>query len=175
VTRAKHPLPHLVGAMRLTTGPGMNLCVHRAAGFVIDTPGSALCFGTLIPALQPGPREPGDSDEPYIHAWPEWRGRAYAVSTIEKNGALLSCPVEEYYRVNAVTDVHRLTRQQVLKIARGIGLPRHLLTGEPTKASVGRSFMTAAGVLFRKDTDALLPIDDATTLEAKPCHSNTII
>jgi hypothetical protein len=172
---SRHPLPHLVGAMRLTGAAGTNLCVHRAAGFVIDTPGSALVFGTLIPDQQPGPREPGDSDVPYIHAWPEWRGRAYAVSTIEKNGALLSCPVEDYYRVNAVTDVHRLTRQQVLKIARGIGLPRHLLTGEPTKASVGRSFMTAAGVLFRKDTDALLPIDDATTLEAKPCHSNTII
>jgi hypothetical protein len=176
----RRPLPHLVGAMRMMGGPGAaGLCVHRAAGFVIDTPGSALAFGTLIPDRQEGPRGPDDSDVPYIHAWPEWRGAAYAVSTIEKNGGLFSCPVEEYYRVNAVTDVHRLTRQQVLKIARAINLPGHLLRGEPTKASVGRSFLTAAGVRFRDDAGALLPLETTTeattpkTMEAKPCHTKT--
>lgn len=150
-------LPHLHGAMKLAGLHG--LCIHRAAGFVLDTPGATLCFGTLDPGKQEGPRGPDDSDEPYIHAWPEWRGEVFAVATIERNSGLYHCSVEDYYRVNAVTDVHRLTRPALLKLAKQIGLSRHLRLGVPAKASVGAVLMEAAGVSYRlTDDGGLVPL-----------------
>lgn len=150
--RKLHPLPHMVGAMTMEGAPGMSLCVHRAAGFVLDTPGAVLCFGTFRAATdEEAATIPNASREPFIHAWAEWRGLVYAPTTIEATGGLHPMNREGYYAVNGATDIVRMPRPALLKVAKQIGLQRHLLKHVPTKGgvSVGQTILAAAGVKFR--------------------------
>lgn len=148
IDKRKHP--HLFGAMLMEGMPGTNLCIHRAAGFVLDTPGAELCFGTLRPRLDGPP--PQDRAEPFIHAWAELRGQVYAPTTIEANGGRLDpFPQELYYAVNGVSDVRRLTRGEVLRLSGQIRLSAHLRRGTMPKASVGGTLLDAAGVSWKEN------------------------
>lgn len=151
-------LPHLWGAMNIPTNHNHNLYIHRAAGFVLDMPGAELVFGTVRAATDEeaamiGPRA---SREPFIHAWAEIKGSVVAPTLIERMGGVLKgIDRDEYYKMNGVTDVHRLSRPDLLKVAKRIGLSRHLIKHVPTKggASVGGSLMEAAGVKARSTED----------------------
>ena len=61
--------------------------------------------------------------------------------------------------------MRKLTRPELLKIAKRIGLSRHLRLGAPTKggASVGGTLLDAVGYRYQTDVHALLPVegDDA--------------
>lgn len=142
-------MPHLWGAMHMIGYAGNGLCIHRAAGFVLDTPGAELCFGTFRAA---SPEElavdPRGSTEPFIHAWAELEGYAYAPTTIEAMGRLVPIDRDYYYRINGARDIRRLSRKDVLRISGEIGLSAHLRHDKPTRngASVGQTLMDAAGV-----------------------------
>jgi hypothetical protein len=149
-------MPNLTGALKRRGPHGM--CIHRAAGFVLDVPGSELCFGTFRAAT---PEEaaalgPSASLVPFIHAWAEWQGWVIAPTTIERTGGRL-VPMEPggYYRANGARDIYRLTRPKLLQVAREIGLSRHLRLGLPTKGevSVGSTLMDAAGVPYTLTPD----------------------
>lgn len=163
--------PHLIGAMKMEGAPGMGLCVHRAAGMVLDTPGAELVFGVFEP-VDPATAAPGESTEPFIHAWVEWRGMVYAPTLIEKTGGLHPMERDGYYAVNGARDIHRLPRPALLKVAKAIGLSRHLLKQVPTKgfASVGQTLLDAAGMSYRATHNgALLPLE-ANPQAMEPSH-----
>lgn len=153
-------MPHLVGALKMEASPGQKLCVHCAAGFVLDTPGATFACATFSPATpEQAALIPNASNVPFIHAWAEYRDDVWSPTAIDQMGGQLR-PMnrEGYYRVNGATDVKLLTRRQLLKVAKEIGLSRHLRLGVPAKASVGSSILTAAGKAHRSGPDgALLP------------------
>lgn len=161
----KKRLPHVYGAINMPTDHPHGLCIHRAAGFVLDVPGSTLCFGTIRGAsaqeiAEIGPRA---STVPFIHAWAEIKNEVYAPTLIERmGGKLLGIDRDEYYAANRVRDVYRLDRPKLLKIAKAIGLSRHLTKHVETKdgASVGESLLNAAGVPHRlTDDGGIVPLD----------------
>lgn len=139
---------HLLGAM-LMTAPGVQgLCIHRSAGFVLDTRRAELCFGTFEPAVTDDPRA---STEPFIHAWAELDGLVYAPTLIETMGGLMPMDRQSYYGVNGARDIKRLARVQVMRLSREFGLGQHLLdqTPLPPGVSFGGTLMDAAGVRWR--------------------------
>ena len=143
-------MPHLDGAMKLT-GVGMTgLCIHRSAAFVLDMPGSVLCFGTFRAATpEEIARDPRSSREPFIHCWAEYQGAVYAPTTIEAAGGLRAIDPALYYQVNGATNIKRLSRPDLLKIAREIGLSAHLRRGKPARVSVGGALLDAVGIEYR--------------------------
>lgn len=155
-------MPNLAGALRLEAAPGQKLCIHCSAGFVLDTPGSTLMFGTISGANDEEALEfgPNASLEPFIHSWAEYKGLAFAPTTLDRTGGkLVGMEPTGYYRVNRMSDIKSLSRPALLKIARQIGLSRHLRLGVPTRdlASVGSSLLDAAGKAYRVVEHALLP------------------
>lgn len=154
--KASKRYPHLHGALSMTGAPGTGMCIHRAAGLVLDMPGSELVFGTL----DPPPVEGGEMVvEPFIHAWVEVGDQVYAPTTMEANGNILR-PYERdfYYRINGVSNVKRLTRRQLLGISGQIGLSAHLRHHKPAKASVGGTLLEAAGVAWTEsEVGGLVP------------------
>lgn len=145
--------PHLAGVFDLEGVAGM--CVHRAAAFVLDVPGAEMVIATIPPAPE-DQRGPNDSDVPFIHAWGEHKDAVFAPTQLERNGVRLH-PKSIYYHLQQPYDIHRITRPQVLRIAKEIGLSAHLRKGVPAKASVGESFMNAAGVKWIDQGGCLLP------------------
>lgn len=139
----KYKLRHFNGAKRLSGQLGHNLCVHISAGFVLDVPGSVLCFGTFQAAT---PAEiaanPDASPVPFIHAWAEFGGLVYSGT------AMMTCEPGRYYAINGATDIKRLSRVDLLKVSREIGLSRHLRLHVPALQSVGASLLNAAGKAF---------------------------
>lgn len=145
--------PHLHGAMKLTHTGNQGLCIHRSAGFVLDTPGSELCFG-VFRAATPEERnqDRNASLEPFIHCWAEFRGEVYAPTTIERmGGKLVPYNRAAYYEVNGATSIKRLARPDLLRISREIGLSAHLRLGRPTRggASVGATLLDAVKMSYR--------------------------
>jgi len=156
--------PNLKGAVEMMASNGQKLCIHRAAAFVLDMPGSELCFGTLR-AATPLERlqQPGASPVPFIHAWGEYKGKVYAPTTIEAMGGLVPINRELYYDVNGIKDVHRLSRKDVLRISGEIGFSAHVRHGKPTRGgvSVGAAFLSAAGVQWVDGDDGgILPAEE---------------
>jgi hypothetical protein len=152
--------PHLNGAMLMVGIEGTGLCIHRAAGFVLDTPGSELCFGTFDPATDEArAKNPLLADEPFIHAWAEHNGLVYAPTTIEKAGnKLVPMGRDYYYGMNGARDIKRLSRRQLLTISGEINLSAHLRKGVPAKKSVGATLLDAAGVEWMDSpTGGLIP------------------
>lgn len=157
--------PHLNGAMLLTGNTGTGMCIHRSAAFVLDVPGSELCFGTLAPAR---PEEINATPHlklsavPFIHAWVEWNGKVYSPSMIEYDeGKLLPIDREFYYRTRGVSDIHRLNRKTVIHLSGKIGLSAHLKHGKPNKLSVGGTLLDAAGVKWQMSEDGgLIPREE---------------
>lgn len=156
-------LPHLLGAMRLRNEHNQGLCIHRSAGFVLDTPGSNLFFG-VFRAASPEEREddPHASPEPFIHCWAEYQGAVYAPTTIERmGGKLVPYDRVEYYAVNGITNIHSISRPKLLRISAEIGLSAHLRLGRPTRnqVSVGGTLLDAAGMPYRVNSKGgVLPI-----------------
>lgn len=145
--------PHLNGAMLLVGQEGMGMCIHRSAGLVLDLPGSELCFGKLTPCT---PEEVSAtphlklSTEPFIHSWAEWDGKVYSPSMIEYDeGKLIPIEREFYYRSRGVTDVHRLSRKELIHLSGKINLSAHLKHGKPNRMSVGSTLLDAAGVKWK--------------------------
>lgn len=154
--------PHLNGSMRLVGADGTGMCIHRSAAFVLDVPGAELCFGTLQPATPEqinGTPHLKLSTEPFIHAWAEWDGKVFTPSMIEHDGMrLIPYEPELYYRTREVSDIHRLTRKQVIHLSGLIGLSAHLKHGRPAKLSVGATLLNAAGVRWKENEHGgLLP------------------
>lgn len=145
--------PHLEGAMRLTSESNQGLCIHRSAGFVLDTPGARLCFGVFRAATsEERQSDPNASLEPFIHCWAEHRGMVYAPTTIERmGGKLVPYRRDDYYDVNGITNIRCLARPDLLRLAREIGLSAHLRLGKPTRngASVGGTLLGAVKMPYR--------------------------
>lgn len=163
--RLPKKMPHLEGAKRLRAMPGQRLCVHEAAGFVMDVPGATLCFGTFRAATpEELAADPTAATEPFIHAWVEWQGKVWSPTL------MAICPVEEYYAANDAKNVKRLPRPALLALARRIGLSRHLRLGVPTRggASVGMTLLDAAGVAHRTTPDGGLVPADPDSMEPRP-------
>lgn len=140
------------------------LCIHRSAAFVLDVPGSILCFGTFDPADDEQLKEdPRLSTVPFIHAWAEWRGFVYAPTTIERcEGKLVPMNRAGYLRLNGARDLKQLTRPELLRLDRELGLKRALRLNMPCKggASFGGSLLDAAGVLWKDYGDGgVVPAD----------------
>jgi hypothetical protein len=155
--------PHLNGAMLMVGVEGTGLCIHRAAAFVLDTPGAELCFGTLDPATEEArAKNPLLAAVPFIHAWAEHHGMVYAPTTIERAGnKLVPMGRSYYYGMNGVRDVHRLSRRALLTLSGEIGLSAHLRKGTPAKKSVGATLLDAAGVRWMDGPDGgLLPLPE---------------
>jgi len=155
------PLPLLAASMKLEGPRGM--CIHRSAAFVFDVPGATMMFGTFDPIERDGGPLPGDSAVPFIHAWAEFKGFVYAPTTIERcKGQLIAQHREGYYRVNGARDFRILTRPQLLRLDKQVGLRRQLRLGVPLKggASFGGTLMDAAGVDYRVTSDGgVVPSD----------------
>jgi hypothetical protein len=139
-------LVHLRHALRLTGPRGM--CFHRAVAMVMDLVDAKLCIGTFR-AASPEEREanPEFSDVPFIHAWVEWRGKAFAPSAIERTGGLVAMPIDGYRDVNEARDVVEVPRAVVMKLARRYGYARHFKLQEPLKegARFGGSLLDGVG------------------------------
>ena len=149
-------MPHFQGALKMEAHPGQKLCVHVSAGFVMDVPGSVLCFGTFRAAnAEELARIPNASPVPFIHAWAEFRGIVWSGT------AQATCLPAEYYAANGATDICRLARPRLMEIAKRIGLSAHLRLHRPTRdqASVGQALLEAAGKRYRVDDYALLPLE----------------
>jgi hypothetical protein len=82
----------------------------------------------------------------------------FAPTQLQPTGVRLF-PRSVYYHHQRPLEIRRLTRPQVLKIAKQIGLSAHLRRGVPAKASVGETFMDAAGIQWKDVDGALLPAD----------------
>lgn len=147
-------MPHLKGAMKLTGFGQTKMCIHRSAAFVLDVPGAELCFGVFRAAT---PEEielqPEASREPFIHAWAEFRGAVYAPTTIEAMGGLHPIDPAYYYEINGATEIRRMPRPKLLKVAKAIGLSQHLRHGKPARASVGGTLLDAMGIEYRVSPD----------------------
>lgn len=133
------------------TGIGQTgMCIHRSAGFVLDVPGSELCFGVFRASTpEEIARQSNASREPFIHCWAEYHGKVYAPTTIEAVGGLRPIDPDYYYEINGATAIKRLPRPVVLRVAKEIGLSAHLRKGKPARASVGGSLLDAAGIEYR--------------------------
>jgi hypothetical protein len=106
-------LPTLSAAMGLSGPRGM--CFHRSIALCLDLPMSELIVATLRAATaEERAKHPEYSDVPFFHAWVEWQGNLLAPTTIElRGGQLLPMNPQEYYALNGVTDIKRLTREFV--------------------------------------------------------------
>jgi hypothetical protein len=144
------PVPALktLSKAMLLEGPRA-MCFHRSAAFVFDVPGSVLRIGTFQPYDNPAAHE---SLVPFIHCWAEFKGYAYAPTTIgpRTGGKLLAMAPDHYYSINGATDVRELTRPELLRLDRRYGLKSHLLRFKPLKegAKFGGVLCDAAGVPF---------------------------
>lgn len=156
--------PHLNGSMVIKGKNGTGMCIHRSAAFVLDVPGSELVFGTLTPVTDEQANATPHlklSRVPFIHAWAEWQGNVYSPSMIEHDGGLKPIPRAFYYQTREVSDIHRLTRKQVIHLSGLINLSAHLKHGKPNKLSVGGTLLDAAGVKWKLSEDGgLIPDAD---------------
>ena len=137
------------------------LCFHRAAAFVLDVPGAVLVMGTF---RESDTGAPGESPVPFIHAWAEYRGLAYAPTTIERTGGkLVAMNRDGYYAVNEARDIYKLTRAQLIRLDRKHEIKRALRrTGrlKPAGAGFATTLLDAAGVPYKCCPDGgILPAD----------------
>jgi len=142
------PLPPLKILSKAIELEGLwGLCIHRSAAFVFDVPAAVLCFGTF--KEHPNPTRPEHSPVSFIHAWAEYRGLAYAPTTIEMtDGRLHAMNREGYYAVNEARDIHRLARAELMKLDKRFGLKRALRANVACRdgASFGAVLLDASGV-----------------------------
>lgn len=141
------------------------LCFHRSAALVLDLPWGDLCIGTLKGAtVFQRAADPRVSPTPFIHAWVERGEVLYAPTLIEEHGGLTEIERFEYYRFNAVRDVYRMPRAEVLRLARAEGW----LKGEVfaarkdlQSAPLGGVLLRALGVPHRVWDGRVLPLEGA--------------
>jgi hypothetical protein len=151
--------PHLAGVIDMEGAPGAGMCVHRSAAFVLDVIGAEMVIAVCSPATEEDLKNnPNSSTIPFIHAWGEWKDQVFAPTQLKPTGVRLF-PKAVYYHHQRPLELHRLTRPQVLKLAKKIGLSAHLRKGVPAKESVGEAFMEAAGIRWKDVDGALLPAD----------------
>lgn len=145
--------PHLWGAMTKLTSQGGGDCFWRAAGFVLDRPGAVLCVGIFRAATLEEQAEigPDASTVPFFHAWCEFNGGVVAPTTFERAGdQLILMNKDAYYAVNGAQDVRRMTRPELLKLGKEIGLIRMLLGRQlRTSEPLGSKLMDALGFAWR--------------------------
>lgn len=109
-------LPTLRAALKLS-GP-LGMCFHRAYAMCLDLPGSKLCIGTFKPGTpEECAADPRVSDVPFLHAWVEWKGKAFAPTTLERTGGeFYAMDPQSYYRVNGARQIRKLSRPTVKAI-----------------------------------------------------------
>lgn len=157
--------PHLNGAMLLLGEPGTGLCIHRAAGFVLDVPGSELVFGILTPCTDKQVSATPHlklATEPFIHAWAEWDGKVYSPAMIEYDGGhLIPIKREFYYGTRGVIASWRMSRKDLIHQSGLINLSAHLKHGKPARLSVGGTLLDAAGVKWTTSKDGgIIPLPE---------------
>jgi len=131
------------------------LCFHRSAAFVFEVPGAILMLGTISPADR-SERLPTDSAVPFIHAWAEFRGKVYAPTTIERmGGQLIGQSRAGYYAVNGIHDTRSISRAELLRLDRRLGLKAALRRGGLCRggASFGGSLLDAVGLAWKESSD----------------------
>jgi hypothetical protein len=154
----KKKYPHLFGVLDLEGMPGLGMCIHRAAAFVLDVPGSFMIMAVCEPATDEERRiNPLASGEPFIHAWGEYRGGVFAPTKLQRGGVEL-IPRSVYYDFQRPTLTRPILRPALLKISGEIGLSAHLRKGVPAKASVGETFLNHVGIAWKLSEDGgLIP------------------
>jgi hypothetical protein len=156
----KKKYPHLLGVLDMES-PGLGMCIHRAAAFVLDIPGSTMVIAVCEPATDVEQMQnPLASKEPFIHAWAEYKDGVFAPTHLKKIGFDL-VPQKVYYHFQRPTKGYRLTRPEVLKISGEIGLSAHLRKGVDAKASVGETFLNFVGMPWTMNADGgLIPLPE---------------
>lgn len=157
----KRKYPHLFGVLELEGAPGLGMCIHRSAAFVLDVPGSEMIVA-VCPAATEEERKvnPLSSMEPFIHAWAEYKDGVFAPTHLERGGVKL-VPKSVYYHFQRPTKTVRISRPEVLKLSGQIGLSAHLRKAVPAKASVGEAFLNHAGIAWTLSADGgLIPVSE---------------
>lgn len=154
----KKKYPHLFGVLDLEGMPGLGMCIHRSAAFVLDVPGSTMVMAVCEPATAEERRiNPLASGEPFIHAWAEYKDSVFAPTKLQRGGVQL-VPRAVYYDFQRPTLTVPISRPEVLKISGQIGLSAHLRKGVDAKASVGETFLNHAGIAWKLSADGgLIP------------------
>jgi hypothetical protein len=150
--------PHLFGVLELEGMPGLGMCIHRAAAFVLDVPGSEMIIA-VCPAGTEEERKinPLVSREPFIHAWAEFKDGVFAPTHLKRGGVAL-VPKPVYYHFQNPSKIYRISRPEVLKLSGQIGLSAHLRKATPAKASVGETFLNHSGIRWSLSADGgLIP------------------
>jgi hypothetical protein len=157
----KRKYPHLFGVLDLEGMPGLGMCIHRAAAFVLDVPGSTMILAVCEPATDEERRiNPLASGEPFIHAWAEYKGEVFAPTKLRRGGVQL-IPRAVYYDFQRPTLTRPVTRPEVLKISGEIGLSAHLRKGVPAKTSVGEAFLNHSGIPWTVSSEGgLIPLPE---------------
>jgi hypothetical protein len=153
----------LRAAMRMqSTTQSTGMCFHRAAAMALDLPAAQVVFGIFRAAT---PEEqltiPNASTVPFIHAWVEWGGKAFAPTTIEREGGLFAMIPEGYYRVNGARSIKRLKRAALVRIARETGLLQHLTKNRDLKGSFIKAMLDEVGMPFTvSDDGGIVPAEE---------------
>ena len=156
-------LRHLHASLEFVSSTGKNNCIQRSAALALDLSGSEIVFATFRAATAEDLKTvPGGSLVPFSHAWVEWRGWAYAPTTLERTNMLLvAWDREEYRRVNGAHDVRVLQRSAFDRIARQFGLSSAFKHGR-ARAGQGEcadAMLKTAGVRYRLgEGRAVLPL-----------------
>lgn len=136
--------PNLAKAVTLDTDHDLGLCIHRSAALVLDIIDLQMVFAVFNPDPS-WKAPPGAADEPFIHCFTEIKEYVVSPSRLEIDGKLERIPKAVYYHMHNVTEMWRLTRAQVKRVARDIRFDR-VLKGLNGDGSVGAAFLDAAGV-----------------------------
>lgn len=145
-------LRHLHASLDFYSPTGKANCIQRSSALALDLTGSEIVFATFRPATAADLKEfPNGSLVPFIHAWVEWRGWAYAPTTLERtNMQLVPWDRMEYRRINGATDVRVLQRSAFDRIARQFALSSAFKHAR-ARAGVGDcadAMLRAAGVRY---------------------------
>ena len=140
---------NLERALSLKASNGQGSCFHMSFALVLDMHDSELCVGTFAAAtLAELMLVRNASLVPFLHAWVECRGSAFAPTLVERMDGLVPMERAEYYTTNGVTDIKKLTRRQILKINRELRFSNYLRGGPPPSSNLVEAMLNELGIRY---------------------------